>query len=160
MRKSAFVAAAVAAALVTLDQVTKAWIRQALPIGVSWPMLPVFNISHQINKGGAWSILWGNVGFLALVSILVSAGILGYMFFAKRLTIWQMVGLTLVLSGALGNFIDRATLGHVTDFLDFYWGGWHFPTFNVADMCVCAGAGVLMLFGSDGATTSEKQAGS
>lgn len=159
MRKSAFVGVAGALGLIALDQATKAWIRQVLPIGASWPFTSFFNLSHQVNKGGAWSILWGNVGFLATVAFLVSVGIIGYMFKAKHLTWVQMLGLTFVLAGALGNFIDRALLGHVTDFLDFYWAGWHFPTFNVADICICTGAGVLMLFGGSSAETA-KSAGS
>ena len=53
--------------------------------------------------------------------------------------------LCLILGGAIGNVIDRVRLGHVTDFLDFYWGSWHFAAFNVADMAISVGAGLLIL---------------
>ena len=55
------------------------------------------------------------------------------------------VGLALILGGALGNVMDRVGRGYVVDFIDFYWGNWHFAAFNVADMAISVGAGVLML---------------
>ena len=59
----------------------------------------------------------------------------------------ERAGLALVVGGALGNIIDRLRQGAVTDFLDFYWRDWHWPTFNVADICITLGA-VLILFAS------------
>lgn len=55
------------------------------------------------------------------------------------------LGLSLILGGALGNVIDRVRLGHVTDFIDFYIGNWHFAAFNVADAAISTGAGLLLL---------------
>ena len=56
------------------------------------------------------------------------------------------VALSLVISGAAGNLIDRLTLGYVVDFLDFHWRfGYHFPAFNVADSAICVGVGLIML---------------
>ena len=50
------------------------------------------------------------------------------------------LSLTLIAAGALGNMIDRTVYGYVVDFLDFYWQGWHWPAFNVADTAICIGA--------------------
>lgn len=55
------------------------------------------------------------------------------------------VGLALILGGALGNVMDRVGRGYVVDFIDFYWGTWHFAAFNVADMAISVGAAVLIL---------------
>jgi signal peptidase II len=55
------------------------------------------------------------------------------------------IGLSLVLGGAVGNLIDRLWLGHVVDFLDVYYGAWHWPAFNVADSAITVGAGMLIL---------------
>ena len=55
------------------------------------------------------------------------------------------LALALIIGGALGNVIDRALHGYVVDFLDFYWGTWHFPAFNVADSCICVGVGIYII---------------
>jgi signal peptidase II len=57
----------------------------------------------------------------------------------------ETVGINLILSGAIGNVIDRILFGRVTDFVDFYIGSWHYATFNVADMAINIGAGLLIL---------------
>ncbi|MCA0200825.1 MAG: signal peptidase II, partial [Proteobacteria bacterium] len=58
---------------------------------------------------------------------------------------WLQVGLGLIVGGALGNIIDRASIGAVADFLHVYWGDWHFPTFNIADTCISIGAIIVLL---------------
>ena len=55
------------------------------------------------------------------------------------------LSLTLIAAGALGNMIDRTVYGYVVDFLDFYWQGWHWPAFNVADVAICSGAFFLIV---------------
>jgi signal peptidase II len=75
----------------------------------------------------------------------VSVGILWWLRQNPRGQTLFAAALALILGGALGNVIDRATRGYVVDFLDFYWGSWHFAAFNVADMAISTGAGLLIL---------------
>ena len=57
----------------------------------------------------------------------------------------QGAALALILGGAVGNLYDRVVLGHVVDFLDFYWGDYHFPAFNIADTAITIGAALIIL---------------
>lgn len=132
-----------AAALVVIDQLTKAWVRGNIPLGGSLPFLPgVLELTHVQNTGAAFSSFSGMTGALAVVSLVVSAVVavlLGRGFFPGR---WGKLSLALILAGAVGNLIDRAFLGSVTDmfatlFMDF-------AVFNVADICVVVG-GILMV---------------
>jgi signal peptidase II len=78
----------------------------------------------------------------AAAALLLVAGMLWR---ASRMDRWTATGLALVLGGAAGNLFDRILWGRVTDFLEFYIGSWHWPTFNVADSCVVVGSGLLLL---------------
>jgi signal peptidase II len=62
-----------------------------------------------------------------------------------RQKILEALALSLILGGALGNLYDRVTLGYVVDFLDFHWAGWHFAAFNIADMGISIGAGLIII---------------
>lgn len=129
-----------------LDQLTKSLVRAQMPIGQSIPVVPgFFNFTHVINKGGAWSVLNGHVSLLALISIAVSLGILVYVWRKPDMTRWTTGALGILLGGTLGNFFDRLVFGQVTDFLDFYVGSSHFPTFNVADTAINVGVALLLL---------------
>jgi signal peptidase II len=81
------------------------------------------------------------------LAVAVSVGIL---FWLRRLSTrasWTAVGLALVLGGAVGNLIDRLYLGHVVDFIDLYYGRWHWPAFNVADAAITVGALIVIIRG-------------
>jgi len=109
-----------------------------------------FNIVHSQNPGVAFGIFQENPSHsrtLLLVAVSIAAVlILAWMLWKidrqDRLT---ATGLSLIFGGALGNVYDRATAGSVTDFLDFYVGGYHWYTFNLADTAICIGAGLLIL---------------
>lgn len=137
-----------AVVVVVLDQVTKLLALHSLqdgPIAVA----PFFNLALAYNTGAAFSFLadaggWQNAFFIA-VAVVVSVVIL---VMAWRLTAEERqvaAALMLVLGGAIGNVIDRVRFGHVVDFLDVYYGSWHWPTFNIADSAITIGALLLVL---------------
>ncbi len=142
---------ALATTIVGLDQATKALVRIMVPIYDIVPVLPgLFNITHARNTGAAFGFLnavdipfkpylMTVVAAIALVSIIV------YSTHAATQFPLSQYGLACVVGGAIGNLIDRVRVGYVLDFIDVYWRGWHFWTFNVADAAISVGAGLLIL---------------
>lgn len=150
----------VAVLVIVLDQLTKYVIRENFFIGESLPtFLPIFDISYVRNYSVAAPIRW-LVEFifgasedikeelrwsLALITTLVSIGIGAWLLSLKDDQKWLIITLALILGGAIGNLIDRISLGFVVDFLDFHAAGYHFPAFNVADSAITVGAGMLII---------------
>lgn len=126
-----------------LDQPSKRFIEQWLPIGQSWAPYPdyahLFQITHTFNTGGVFGILQGWNEVIALVAVFVTGFILIYSWLLPAGHLLLRTALGLQLGGALGNLIDRMRLGHVTDFMDF--GPW--PVWNVADLAIVSGAVLL-----------------
>jgi len=136
---------------VVLDQLTKLWVAQTIPPQEIVVVIPdFFNLVHVYNRGAAFGLLstWSPTGvrlFFSLINLIIIA-ILGYLYGrTPRHYSWFRWGYSLVLSGAVGNLLDRLRLGEVLDFLDFYVGRHHWPAFNVADSLICIGAGLLVL---------------
>lgn len=133
----------VAGFIIALDQLSKMIIEARLPLYQSWAPIPAiapfFRISHVSNTGSAFGLFPGGSPIFAWAAVLVSIVILVYNYRMPPTSIGLRLALGLQLGGALGNFIDRMRIGHVTDFLDF--GPW--PVFNVADTSVVAGAVLL-----------------
>ena len=147
-RRALTIALAVSAVLVIADQWTKLAISGNFRYGESVAITSFFNLVLVYNKGAAFSFLsdaggWQRVFFIGLTSVAI---IVLMWLIAKheseKLFRW---GLTLILGGAIGNLIDRIAYGHVIDFLDFHYAGWHFWAFNVADSAITAGATLLIL---------------
>ena len=144
--------AGIVAAVVVLDRITKIYIQSAFsPLDMVEVIPGFFNIVHTENPGAAFGMLatlpeqWRRpvlVGFSAIVM-----GIIGMMLFRPRTaeTALTQTGLALVLGGATGNLWDRAARGTVTDFLQFFFGSYEYPSFNAADSAICIGAGLLIL---------------
>jgi signal peptidase II len=134
------------AAVMLVDQITKQLIVRQLGWFDVMPLMPHLNLVHMRNTGAAFSMLSSAPpAFFILLATAVSLGILWWM---RRNPSGQRlvaVALALILGGALGNVIDRASRGYVVDFIDFYWGNWHFAAFNVADSAITLGAGLLIL---------------
>jgi signal peptidase II len=141
------------AAVVAVDQLTKAWIVMAYPLGTELEIVPgLCRLVHARNRGIAFGILGASGPAVQLALLIVVAGIVAFV-------AWQLtraggdgfagVGLALVLGGAIGNIIDRVLRGEVVDFLDFYLvtGGreHHWPAFNVADSAISIGACCVIL---------------
>jgi signal peptidase II len=139
-----------AAAIIVVDQLSKAWIIARMALHESFTVLPVLDILRTHNYGAAWSFLATAGGwqrwFFTVLALGVSAGIVWWL---RRLDgrqqAMQSLGLSLVLAGALGNAIDRLRFGYVVDFVGVHWKDAWFPAFNVADASITIGAGLLLL---------------
>lgn len=131
-----------------LDQWTKYFFAHAFEWGQVSPVFPGFNLVLAINRGAAFSFLSQAGGWQRwLFSLIAIAVIVVLLRLLWRHSTYTLFGLSLasIISGALGNLVDRMMRGYVIDFLDFYWNGYHWPAFNVADIAICAGAVLLIL---------------
>ena len=148
MNKPAFVAI-IAVSVATADQLNKVWLRAALARHDSIDVVPgLFSIVHACNPGGAFSFLAGaNEGWrLPFFFIASTLAIVMLFYFLRQVHEKQRVlqfALAGILGGAIGNLIDRAWFGCVTDFLEVYWGRYHWPAFNVADSFISIGVVIL-----------------
>jgi signal peptidase II len=139
--------AAVAWVILILDQATKMLVVHEIPLHESISIAPFFSLTHVRNTGAAFGMFAGGNLFFIVISFVILAvlGVLHRSFLSQGMTAaW---GLALVWGGAVGNLIDRLFRGSVVDFLDFFWGTWHWPAFNVADASICVGTGLLILSG-------------
>ncbi|GIU81221.1 MAG: signal peptidase II [Acidobacteria bacterium] len=140
----------VAFAVFMLDQTTKAWAVRRLRFGGDMEVIPGFlNFSYAQNTGIAFSMLddYGETGRWALssVGVLAATLVLYYFWRVPRSNDRLLGALALILGGIAGNVTDRIRFGFVIDFIDFYIGSWHYPTFNVADTAIVAGVILLMI---------------
>lgn len=129
---------------VMLDQVVKYIIRSNMDLYQSIPIIDgIFHITYIQNTGAAFSMFSGHTGILALVTVIITIGILVYLFKLRKDGHWAlMLSLALIVSGGLGNIVDRLSLKYVVDFLDLrVW-----PIFNLADVYVCCGCGLLVVY--------------
>ena len=131
-----------AIAVLLLDQLTKAAVRDSLAVGQSWPHDWPVKITHVTNTGAAFGVLKGQGLFLTVTAIIAIGAIAFYYMFPPLEHGLLRIVLGLQLGGALGNLIDRVRFGEVTDFIDFP----HYPEFNVADSSITIGIFVLAAF--------------
>ena len=141
--------AGLAGAILVADQITKWWALRSLRFGAPVPVIDsFFSLTLVMNPGLAFGMLGGvpeslrwMVGLLSIGAVVVLAVL------AARLLPsggpWTRVALGLIFGGAAGNLIDRVRFGAVVDFLDFYWHGYHWPAFNVADSAISVGVTIL-----------------
>ena len=139
----------VAMPMLILDWISK-WLVQ-MHITQMTEVIPIipgfFNLRHDRNTGAAFGVLAGHRILLILITLAALAFIFAYYLRFKE-SRWMQISLGFLLGGAIGNFIDRIRLGEVVDFLQFgiaskrlFW-----PTFNIADVSVCIGAGMLIVY--------------
>jgi len=136
--------------VILADQATKWAIIEWVELYGKVPLNSFMNLTHQQNSGAAFSFLAGAGGwqrwFFVILATVVSGIIAVWLFRIRRDgPIVLMAGLSLVLGGAVGNLIDRARLGYVTDFIQVWFGNWAFPSFNVADAAISVGAAFLII---------------
>lgn len=132
------------------DQASKVWAVRHLQLYEPRELVQgLFGLVHVRNTGVAFSLLssldarWVHP-FLILATVLAMGAVLAYIAYLPCRGA-APVGLGLILGGAIGNLIDRARLGYVVDFLDLYWRGHHWPTFNVADVGISVGVALLVI---------------
>jgi len=128
--------------LVLIDQVSKYATRTFIEVDGSITIINnFFYLTHRINKGAAWSFLAGQSwGIYVLASVSFVASILMIYLIKKTPVTKLKIAFTLICGGSIGNLIDRVVFRGVTDFLDFHFGSYVFPTFNVADSLVVCGS--------------------
>ncbi len=134
--------------LCAADQWTKVLAVENMYPGNAYPVTSFFNFVLVGNTGSAFSFL-GQAGgwqiyFFCTLAVAVTAVILYFLYHFNDRVLFSLA-LTLIAAGAVGNLIDRATLGYVIDFLDFHAYGYHWPAFNLADIWICAGAVGIVL---------------
>ncbi|OGT63599.1 MAG: signal peptidase II [Gammaproteobacteria bacterium RIFCSPHIGHO2_12_FULL_45_9] len=130
------------------DRFTKHWAETTLQWGMPVPVMPHLNWTLNYNMGVAFGFLhnhaWQSVLVLWGTGMLI-VGLCVWLW-RSRDTVRTALPLSLVIGGALGNWWDRLHHNPVIDFIDCYWGHWHFAIFNVADTFICVGMGILLLW--------------
>ena len=148
MKKTGLIWIWVTVLVVVLDRVSKMLASSLLPSDHVVHVFPSFNLTLAHNTGAAFSFLAGAGGWQGVlfggIAVLISLLIVVWLWRSPRRRVLLGIALALVLGGALGNLWDRVSYGYVIDFLDFYFGQWHFAAFNVADSAICIGAALLI----------------
>jgi len=131
--------------LLIVDQSTKAIIVNRFDLYESIPIIPFFNLTFVVNYGFAFGFLNSPSLNQIIVSIVISSIIIYFLYLLIKTQdhIFKMC-LVLILSGAIGNFIDRIFRGYVVDFIDIYVFNYHWPAFNIADSCISVGFVILI----------------
>lgn len=135
----------IALAVILLDQISKLLIIHRLPLGSYGPghdivIIPgFFHLVHVGNTGAAWSLLAGKSLWLAVAAIATLCAIFVWRRALGLRHRTAQIAFGLLCGGIIGNLVDRLQHGHVVDFLDFHFGSYVYPTFNIADSCICIG---------------------
>ena len=136
---------AIVAVTIIVDQLTKFLVVKYMTLGQSISVIDNFlYITSHRNEGAAWGILQGKMIFFYVVTLVVIGLVILWI---RKLDIKKekllVIALSLILGGALGNFIDRVMYQHVVDFINTYIFGYDFPIFNIADSALCIGVFLL-----------------
>lgn len=152
LRKALLRIAPVAAVVAAADQGTKMLVLRSFEPGDRLPVIPgFFDLTLTFNPGAAFGFL-ANVShdglryfLLGVATLLALSVVLYFLVYDYAHDAVAQGALALILGGAVGNIIDRVTIGSVVDFLDVYVSTYHWPVFNVADSAICIGVGILVL---------------
>ncbi len=132
-----------------VDLFTKYLVVKSFALYESITILPIFNLTYVRNMGAAFSFLADHSGwqkhFFIILAIIVSTALIVLLTkncYSQKLS---NCAYTLIIGGALANAVDRFYNGYVVDFLDFHWDIYHYPVFNIADIGIVMGAGLLIL---------------
>jgi signal peptidase II len=142
--------AAIAGAIILLDQVSKEIVLRSIPVHTTIPVVDgFFNITHIHNPGGAFGLMANFSPVVrSIIFLFISSLAVGLIFYFYKKTpahyAWLSAAFAMIFGGAIGNLIDRIRFGIVVDFLDFYLGNLHWPAFNVADSAISIGIGIFL----------------
>lgn len=128
------------------DQITKIIVSSSMQLSSSQTIIDnLLYFTYAQNKGAAWGMFQGKIMVFLIVALVAATGMIYYFMQTKEKETLTRYGLVLAFSGAIGNVIDRVVLGHVRDFIDVVIFGYDFPIFNIADMAVVIGFGLVIL---------------
>lgn len=123
--------------LTICDQLLKSWVASSIVLGGSKQLIPgIIELTNLRNSGAAWSIFEGQQTFFTIITI-IAIIVIGYFIWQYRKNIPMLIGLSLIMAGTIGNFIDRLRQGYVVDMFETTFI--NFPIFNIADMCLTIG---------------------
>ena len=131
--------------LIALDQAVKLYVVKEIPLGGMRSFIPnVVSLTYLKNSGAAFSMLENQQWFFTIITLIAMGAAFVYLYRHIKGSIWLLLGLTLIISGGIGNFIDRLRQGFVVDMfhLDFM----NFAIFNVADIYLTIGVGLLLIY--------------
>ena len=135
--------------LVTIDQWAKSAVVSSFEYAKAYHYFPFLNIRLVYNRGASFGWLADQGGwqvyFFSVIALLVVCVLLIWKQYARNYGRLHTAGVSLVVSGALGNLIDRVRLGYVVDFIDVHYANWHFATFNIADVVITLGAAAMVV---------------
>ncbi len=132
--------------ILLLDQITKFIVASSMRVGDSFNVIPHFlNITSHRNNGAAWGILSGKMSFFYIITIIILVVLIIFYIKEAKQHLLMQVAISLLFSGALGNFIDRVLHGEVVDFVDTNIFGYNFPIFNVADSSLTIGVLLIVI---------------
>jgi signal peptidase II len=139
----------IAALVLLVDRTAKWTIEQTITLNDSVGVFPGFRLTHVQNRGAAFGLFAESSSewklALLVLSSLIAMTVVTYLLWKYTHTLNSTsIGLALILGGAFGNLWDRVTAGHVVDFMDFYFGTFHWPAFNIADSAIIVGALMLV----------------
>lgn len=129
--------------LIIVDQIVKHWVTSNIPLNGSRTFIPgLLDLDNLHNTGAAWSMLEGRQWFFAVITV-IAIIVVAYLMWKNRRSAWMMTGLSLIMAGAVGNFIDRLSQRYVVDM--FALKNVNFPVFNVADACLTVGVFIMLI---------------
>lgn len=135
----------IASTIVAIDQFLKWNMLEMLVYGNTVPVVKnYFSLTLVFNTGAAFGILQGKK-YLFLVLPFLTVIFIFVLFIKSKNKNNLVIPLSLLLGGTIGNLIDRLKYGYVVDFFDFFFRRWHWPAFNIADMCICFGMVLIFL---------------
>jgi len=133
-----------ASSVVLLDYLTKRLVLKYIAMTEAIPLLPFLRLVHVQNRGAAFGLFSdiGNRTFIIISTVAIILIILSLLTLKRR---FEIFSLSLILGGAIGNLIDRISMGRVIDFIDLYLGRWHWPAFNLADSFITVGIVLFLI---------------